>query len=490
MPATIDYQVIVGLEIHVQLQTRSKLFCHCSTAFGAPPNTQTCQVCTGMPGALPVLNAEALDLAIKAGLALDCQIERHTKWDRKNYFYPDLPKGYQISQFDRPICFDGGIELVDSRGRPTGKRIGIERAHLEEDAGKSTHDETGGGGKTRIDLNRAGTPLLEIVTRPDLRSEEQARDFLTELKLLLTYIEVSDCNMQQGNLRVDANVNLWLDPDGRIATPIVEIKNLNSFRAVERAIRFEATRQWTQYQETGLTRESTPKQTRGWDEVRQRTVLQREKEESADYRYFPDPDLVAIAVHDETIDTLKRQLPRLPAAHRNSLTQQHRLSAHDADVLVKQGRGVIRFFNDCVQIVGDGKLVSNWIQQNVLRYLNDHQRTIQEYPVTAGDLGELLKQLQDRKLDQNRARDALKVMEEERVGFHAARDKLGIVAVDVSEMAALCRQLITENPDAVADIRAGNTKAIGPLIGQARNANPNVNPGKLRQMILSLLDSG
>jgi aspartyl-tRNA(Asn)/glutamyl-tRNA(Gln) amidotransferase subunit B len=240
------YQLIVGLETHVQLLTHTKLFCRCSTKFGAPPNTQTCPVCIGLPGSLPVMNREAHRLGMVAAIALDCEIPEFTKWDRKQYYYPDLPKGYQISQFDLPMSQNGKLEIHDPKGRFQPKQVGIIRAHLEEDAGKSLHDEAAGKADTRIDLNRTGTPLLEIVSAPDMRSLEETRAYLTELKLLLTYLNVSDCNMQEGSLRVDANINIHIDtPQGKIATPIVEIKNLNSFRHIERALAYEATRQYS-----------------------------------------------------------------------------------------------------------------------------------------------------------------------------------------------------------------------------------------------------
>ena len=292
---TEPYTIIIGLEVHVQLATQSKLFCRCSTKFGAPPNTQTCPVCIGMPGVLPVMNAKAVELSVKAALALNCQIARFTKWDRKNYYYPDLPKGYQISQYDLPLSFDGFLEIpvgahkgdspifADTKiGTVPTKRIGIIRAHLEEDAGKSMHDEVAGKADSRIDLNRAGTPLLEIVSQPDIRSPAEAKAYLEEMKLLLTYLGVSDCNMQEGSLRVDANINLHIDtPDGRggtekIATPIVEVKNMNSFRAVERAMTYEAQRQYGIWRETGKRLGDVPKSTRGWDETTQTTYLQRE----------------------------------------------------------------------------------------------------------------------------------------------------------------------------------------------------------------------
>ena len=481
-----EYQVIIGLEIHVQLQTQSKLFCGCSTKFGSAPNTQTCHVCTGQPGALPVLNRRALELAIKTGLALDCQIERETKWDRKNYFYPDLPKGYQISQFDRPICFQGKLELMDSDRNPTGKFVRIERAHLEEDAGKSNHDESGQGGDSRIDLNRAGTPLLEIVTKPDLTCADDARDFLNELKLILTFVEVSDCNMQQGNLLVDANVNVMIDAKKEIATPIVEIKNLNSFRAVERAIEFEIQRQIKQYKDTGATKNDSPKQTRGWDDVSQKTTLQREKEDSADYRYFPDPDLLAIKTPESTIERLQSEIGLLPADYRKQLVDSG-LSNYDADVLVRQGKPLLNYFEAVVEQFGNPKQVCNWITQEVLRHLNESETSIEEFTVTTQQFAKLLTEVSDKKIDQSRAKDVLAEMIESSIDVDSAKEKLGIVEVDRVEVEALCQQIINDNPAVVADIRSGNAKAIGSLIGQARKLNSNVNPNEVRQSLLELL---
>src|SRR4051812_44614814 len=273
------YTTIIGLEVHVQLATQSKLFCGCSTKFGAPPNTRTCPVCIGMPGTLPVMNREAFELGLRTAVALDCEIAPYTKWDRKQYYYPDLPKGFQISQYDLPFSFDGFLEISDPKARFETKKIGIIRAHLEEDAGKSMHDEVAGLADSRIDLNRAGTPLLEIVSQPDMRSPLEAKAYLSELKLLLTYLGVSDCNMQEGSLRVDANVNLHiLQPDDHVAkTPIVEIKNLNSFRGVERAIAYESQRQYEAWQQDKLELGQRPKQTRGWDDAANMTRSQREK---------------------------------------------------------------------------------------------------------------------------------------------------------------------------------------------------------------------
>ncbi len=309
------YTTIIGLEVHVQLLTASKLFCGCSAKFGAPPNTQTCPVCIGMPGTLPVMNREAFELSLKTAVALNCTIAPFTKWDRKNYYYPDLPKGYQISQYDLPFSHDGYLEISDPKGRFQTKRVGIIRAHLEEDAGKSMHDEAAGKDDSRIDLNRTGTPLLEIVSQPDMRSALESKAYLTELKLLLMYLGVSDCNMQEGSLRVDANVNLHIpQPDGRLAkTPIVEIKNMNSFRAVERALEYEAKRQYDVWQEDRVEMGKRPKQTRGWDDEANLTRAQRHKEESSDYRYFPEPDLVPVTVTAEKVEQVRSSLGELPA---------------------------------------------------------------------------------------------------------------------------------------------------------------------------------
>src|SRR5262245_20538021 len=316
------YTTIIGLEVHVQLSTASKLFCWCSTRFGAEPNTQTCPVCIGMPGTLPVMNREAFRLALRTAVALGCEIPARTKWDRKQYYYPDLPKNYQISQYDLPMSERGFLEITDAKGRFQPKRIRIRRAHLEEDAGKSLHDEVAGKGDSLIDLNRTGTPLLEIVSEPDLRSSAEAVAFLKDLRLLLTYIAVSDCNMQEGSIRVDANINLHIEtPNGKVATPIVEVKNMNSFRAVERALDFEAPRQFREWQETGRVLGQAPKQTRGWDDAAGVTRGQRSKEESSDYRYFPDPDLVPVSFTSTEIATARESLGELPAALRKRLEQ-------------------------------------------------------------------------------------------------------------------------------------------------------------------------
>ena len=306
--------------------------------------------------------------------------------------------------------------------------------------------------------------------------------------MILTYVGVSDCNMQQGNLRVDANVNVEVDAENQVFTPIVEIKNLNSFRAVERAVTFEVDRQIREFEETGVTKDNAPKHTRGWNDDKQQTYLQREKEDSADYRYFPDPDLIAIHTPDATIEKLRSEIGVLPNAVRSALIGSG-LTEYDADVLVRQGSGVIDFFNQTNAIVGDAKLVSNWTQQEVLRYLNENETTIESYALAPVQFSELLVAVSKKQIDQNRGKEVLAAMVEHRIDFNAAKEQLGIVDVDASEIEALCRQLIDENPAVVADVQSGNAKAIGALIGQSRKKNPNVNPGEVRACLLTLIEN-
>lgn len=489
--AAYDFQTVVGLEVHVQLRTVTKLFCRCSAQFGAPPNTQTCPVCLGLPGALPVINGHAIELAIRTGLALNCDIPPLTKWDRKQYFYPDLPKGYQISQFDLPICADGYLDIADPAREGETRRIHLVRAHLEEDAGKSMHDEAAGVSDTRIDLNRCGTPLLEIVTQPEMRSAAEARAFLTELKLLLTHLGVSDCEMQEGSLRVDANINLHIDVEGkRVATPVAEIKNMNSFRAVERAIEYESRRQYIDWEDTGETIETRSKQTRGWDDTAEATFAQREKEESADYRYFPDPDLLPVRLPKARIEAAREALGELPAATRERLQDQYEIKSYDADVIVNQGPAMIAYFEAAAEASGDGRRASAWLQQDVMRTLKEREWEIERFPVAATDLGRLLKKVAAGELDNARARDVFQHMIDHRTDAESAIDALGIVAVDSSELESLCRELLDANPKIVEQVRGGKEQAIGALIGQAKKKNPNANPQQVKEICLRMIHEG
>ena len=502
------YTTVVGLEVHVQLKTMSKLFCRCATTFGAPPNTQVCPVCLGLPGSLPVLNAKAVQLAIRTGLALNCRIAGFTKWDRKNYFYPDLPKGYQISQFDLPICIEGFLEIElanpntnnSARGAIVSdkKKIRLVRAHLEEDAGKSIHDESNAISRkksdTRIDLNRTGTPLLEIVSEPDMRSAEEAKSYLTELKLLLEYLDVSDCNMQEGSLRVDANVNVHIpgkEPNAKpIATPIVEVKNLNSFRSVERAIQYEAARQYQLWQQNGLSIGQSPKQTRGWDDQDGITTLQREKEESADYRYFPDPDLVPVVIAPEEIARVRESLDELPQAKRQRFISEYQIKLYDAEVIVSQGRAIATYFETLIHSGATAKRAAAWMQQDVLRTLKDQDLKIDNFPIPPAKLAKLLVVIEEGRLDTTRGREVFQqLVQNPRLEVDAAIEALGMVQVDSQAMELLCKELLEANQDVVQKVKAGNAKAIGSLVGQAKKKNPNADPRVVQDLCLKIINA-
>jgi aspartyl-tRNA(Asn)/glutamyl-tRNA(Gln) amidotransferase subunit B len=486
----LNYTTIIGLEVHVQLSTASKLFCGCSTKFGAEPNTQTCPVCIGMPGTLPVMNQAAFQLALKTATALNCEIPAFTKWDRKQYYYPDLPKNYQISQYDLPMSEHGHLDISDPKAAFEPKTIRIRRAHLEEDAGKMLHDEKAGKADSLIDLNRTGTPLLEIVTEPDLRSSAEARVFLNELKLLLTYLGVSDCNMQEGSLRVDANVNLHIEtPQGTIATPIVEIKNMNSFRAVERALDYEAERQWREWQETHRKLGDAPKQTRGWDDAAGITRGQRSKEESSDYRYFPDPDLVPVTVDKKQVDDVRAELGELPTALRARLESDFSLSAYDADVLVNQGRPLVEYFLQVAKTTNDGKAAANWVTQDVLRILKERSISVDQVPISSAALADLIDKVKSGEIPSPRAREVFQSMAVSGVDAATAMQSIGIAAVDESELIALCQKLLAANPKTITDVKGGKTQAVGALIGQAKKLNPNVDPTRVRELCLQLIQS-
>lgn len=481
-----SFTTVIGLEVHVQLKTDTKLFCGCSTQFGQPPNTQVCPVCLGLPGALPVINQHALDLSVCAGLALNSTIPPLTKWDRKQYFYPDLPKGYQISQFDLPICDGGYVEIDDPAAPGETCKINLTRAHLEEDAGKSMHDEASGRSDSRIDLNRCGTPLLEIVSEPDMRSAEEAIAYLTKLKELMVHLGVSDCEMQEGSLRVDVNINLHIDKEGELAkTSIVEVKNMNSFRSVAGAIAVETQRQYDEWESEGRTFKDG-KRTFGWDDVKETTYVQREKEESADYRYFPDPDLLPVRIPREHVESLRASLGETPQAARERLETEYQIKAYDADVIVGQGRAMIEYFETAAR-ASDAKRASAWIQQDVLRECKERQIDIVAFPVAAQTLGELLGKVVGGDLTNDRARDVFKHLMDNDVSIDQAIKALGIESVDSGEMESLVQELLDANPKIVADVQGGNAKAVGALIGQAKKKNPNANPQQVREIALKLI---
>jgi aspartyl-tRNA(Asn)/glutamyl-tRNA(Gln) amidotransferase subunit B len=439
------------------------------------------------------LNAKAIELAARAGVALHCDLAPFTKWDRKNYFYPDLPKGYQTSQYDLPICTNGYLDIPiefesaeSTVSESVRKRIRILRAHLEEDAGKSMHDERAGLADSRIDLNRAGTPLLEIVSEPDLSSAAEAREYLTELRLIMIYLGISDGNMQEGSLRADANVNLHLDCDGQtIATPIVEIKNLNSFRAVERSIAYEVDRQYGEFLRTGLAKGQAPKQTRGWNDVLGQTELQREKEEEADYRYFPCPDLVPVVLSQPQREAARKESQNTPDHYRQEIVDKHQVRPGDAEVLIQQGRQVVEYFLATVRAGATAKRACAWMLQDVLRYLNDQNVGIDAYPVPPASLAQLLSVVESGRIDTSQAKQALASLREHpEWTVDSAIESLGIVRIDASELESLCDELLAENPEVIDKVKAGNTKAVAALVGQAKKKNRHADPRIIQEICL------
>jgi aspartyl-tRNA(Asn)/glutamyl-tRNA(Gln) amidotransferase subunit B len=463
------YHLIIGLEVHVQLLTQTKLFCDCSTRFGLPPNSATCPVCMGLPGSLPVMNRLAFELGLRAAAALNCDIAPFTRWDRKNYYYPDLPKNYQISQYDLPFARNGGLEIDTPDGM---KYIGLIRVHLEEDAGKMFHDERGGGTDSLVDLNRAGTPLLEIVSRPDMHSPEDARIYLEEIRLLMRELGVSDCEMQEGSLRCDANVNIETPAAGDVAqmrTAIVEIKNLNSFRALERAVRYEGQRQYDEFianARQGKKLGDRRKTTAGWDDDRGVTRLQRGKEEVSDYRYFPEPDLVPVVVEPAWIERVRSGLGELPAAMRRRLQQQYQLSAYDAGVLTTQGLAVGRYFEETARLCGNSKEACNWVANQVLASLNARKQTIDQFPLPATELAQLIREQQATGLNFQRARTVYERMLTNGETARQAIDALGYkVVADEAQIREVVQRAILGNAKAVADFKKGKLKAADAIKG-------------------------
>jgi aspartyl-tRNA(Asn)/glutamyl-tRNA(Gln) amidotransferase subunit B len=502
---------IIGLEVHVQLLTKTKVFCGCPNRFNPDaPNTQTCPVCLGLPGALPVMNGEAFQLSLRTALALNCEIAPFTKWDRKQYYYPDLPKGYQISQYDLPFSHDGWVEIQSGE---QSRRIRIRRAHLEEDAGKNMHDESGQGRDSKVDLNRAGTPLLEIVTEPDLTSAEDAKAFLEELRLLLTDLGVSDCNMQEGSLRCDANVNVKVtQADGSaVATPIVEVKNLNSFSGVEAAIQYEVARQTTEFAKTGrkFGDPGAEKETRGWSAERNESFAQRGKEEAADYRYFPDPDLIPVTVTPAQIDAIRKTLCEAPTARRLRLQREFKVSDYDSRVIVDQGREFADYFESAATACGDGKQAANFATQDVLREMKSRGLSIMAFPITAAILGSLLKRVGDGKVTVKSARDVFAELlsrydertdHDENAGTAAAKlindgaidqiimDRGLAVVNDTGAIDAALVAAIADSPRAVEDFRAGKQQALGAVIGKVMKQVKGADAKVVREMLLKKLN--
>ncbi len=452
---TIKVRTIIGLEIHVQLRTRTKMFCGCAVRTDAPPNSCVCPVCLGHPGALPVINALAFRCALLTGLALNCRIARHTKWDRKSYFYPDLPKNYQISQYDLPLASEGHFDLP---GDGPAKRLRIKRAHLEEDAGKNLHDLPG---CTLVDLNRAGTPLLEIVTEPDLTSADEAYTFCTELQRLVTYLGVSEASMQKGQMRFEPNVNLAIEADGReYRTPIAEIKNLNSFRSVRNAIAYESERQLAAWEEDHDYQQGVrSNENRGWNDDKGITEYQRSKEEAHDYRYFPDPDLVPVEVDDAMLDEIRASLPELPIARRGRFVTEFGLSYGDAETIVGH-RPTADLFEQVIVAGGPAEVVGKQFVNVWLKLANDRNASVTDLGVEAERMAELAMITTDGTVNKTAANQLAGVMLSRPESPRKLADELGLLQVqDADAAAGWVEQALAANEQAVKDAVANPKKA-------------------------------
>ncbi len=450
------FEPVVGLEVHAQLLTETKLFCSCSARFGAPPNTLTCPVCAGHPGTLPVLNERALELAIAAGLAFGCRIARYTKFDRKNYFYPDLPKGYQITQYDLPLCSHGALEVETEDGR---KRIGIRRIHLEEDSGKSIHDEA--TGRTAIDLNRCGTALIEIVSEPDIRSSAEAHAYLVMLRRTLRYLGISDCEMQEGSLRVDVNVSVRPKGSDEMYTP-VEIKNLGSFRMVAAAIDYELERQ----SEAFLRGEKPHKQTMLWDDQAKATRPMRSKELAHEYRYFPEPDLPPLDVTEEMIERARASMCELPAERKERFVSRMGLTPYEAEVLTAE-KELADYFERVAELCGNPSDAARWVSGEVLAAVKERGGLKAGFPVEAGRLAALVKMVRDGKVTLASARREVwpRLIES---GEEPARivERLGLSSIGEDELDRLMDEIIASLPRIAEDIRGGKKNAVNVLVGQ------------------------
>lgn len=479
----MEYETVIGLEVHVELKTRSKVFCSCSTTFGAEPNTQVCPVCLGLPGVLPVLNEKAVEYAIKAALALNCQIAEYSKFDRKNYFYPDMPKNYQISQYDLPLATGGYVE-IEVNGEK--KRIRIKRLHLEEDTGKLLHSaDVAAAESSLVDFNRAGVPLIEIVSEPDIRSPEEAKLYLTKLKSIIEYTGVSDVKMQEGSLRCDANVSIRPRGSSEFGTR-TEIKNMNSFRAVQRGLEYEVERQKKVVEAGG----KVVQETRHWDENRGITVPLRSKEEAHDYRYFPEPDLVPLVISRERVEEIRSQLPELPDARKARLMASYNLPAYDAEVLTSS-KALGDFFDATVALFPEAKTVSNWMMSELMKYLNANNLEIQEIPLTPKDLADLLKLIDQGTISGKIAKTVFEEMcatgePPEKI----VREKGLIQITDEGAIAQVVAEVIAANPQSVADYRAGKEKALTFLVGQVMKATRGkANPEAVNRILREKLRS-
>ncbi|MHC4214638.1 MAG: Asp-tRNA(Asn)/Glu-tRNA(Gln) amidotransferase subunit GatB [Planctomycetota bacterium] len=474
----LQYKVIIGLEIHVQLCTESKMFCGCAVEFAQAPNSRVCPVCLGMPGVLPVMNKKALEYSVMAALALNCKIAEFTKWDRKSYYYPDLPKNYQISQYDLPFSYDGFIE-IPVEGRT--KKIRIIRAHLEEDAGKNLHSSS--GNFSQVDLNRTGTPLLEIVTEPDMNSAAEVRALAVELQRIVRYLGVSQADMQKGHMRFEPNINLIITRGGsEFKTPITEVKNLNSFRSLERSVEYEIQRQIDDFLETGTVMEMGNKTTRGWDDEKEITVLQREKEEAHDYRYFPEPDLVPVEIKGQWLEELASRVCELPLKKQLRYVEEYGLSEYDAGVLTAD-RGTAEYFEDALNAGGQAKRLCNLLTQTGLKIANEKGCSVSELVPESAKLADLAKMVEAGEISATASVTIYEQMADSGKDPQQLAEELNLIQKsDAGELEGIVDQILADNPNAVEDVTAGgkkSKKARGFLLGQVMQktkgqANPKV----------------
>ena len=476
------YEVVIGLEVHAQLRTRTKMFCGCSTAFGAPPNTQTCPVCQGMPGTLPVINRRAVEFGIKTALAINCTVNADNRFARKHYYYPDMPKNYQISQYEEPLAEHGYLDIEVAGA---SRRIGIQRLHLEEDVGKLVHEgslET--AQSSQVDFNRAGVPLMEIVSMPDMRSPEEAGAYLKALRAIVVYLDVCDGNMEEGSLRCDANISLRR-PGAKEYGTKVEIKNMNSFRNVQHAIEYEIKRQ-ARALDTG---ERIVQETRLWDPDKGHTVSMRSKEFAHDYRYFPEPDLPPLDVASAWIEQVRATLPELPAARRQRFVKAYALSAYDADVAT-QSKGLADYFEAAAKGSANPKTVANWVLNEVLRVVPpDDEKAIAACPVKPADLAGLIALIEDGTISGRMAKDVFERMLASGESARAIVSREGLAQVaDAGELGTVVDRVLAEHAKVVEDYKAGKKAALGFLVGQVmKSTSGKASPGVVNSLLMEKL---
>lgn len=473
----MDYEIVIGLEVHTELKTNSKIFCGCSTKFGSEQNTNVCPVCLGLPGVLPVINEKVVEFAIKAGLALNCSILPFSKFDRKNYYYPDLPKNFQTSQYDLPIAVNGYLD-IDVNGET--KRIGVTRVHMEEDAGKLVHSGTISNSEyALVDYNRTGVPLIEIVSEPDLRTPEEAKAYLEKLKSILEYIDVSDCKMEEGSLRCDANISLRKRGESKLGTK-AEIKNLNSFKMVQKGLEYEAERQADVLEDGGRI----VQETRSWDDAKGITVSMRSKEQAHDYRYFPEPDLVPIVVDPAKVEEIRANLPELPDARKKRLMTDYGLSDYDAEVITAS-KAVAEYYDQIITFKADPKAAANWLMGEVSKFLNAANLGIKDCPVSPEKLAGMIGLIEKGTISSKIAKTVFEEMWTSGKEAAVIVKEKGLVQItDTGEIEAIVDAVIAANPQSVADFKAGKERALGFLVGQImKQTKGRANPEMVNNLL-------